>query len=398
MAPSDLSQIDGLVDAALKLARTAPTGRLALARLAEAVEPEWVDAEIAAKLAAASAVAREPIPFTRVEKVLRDAWGAKPGEELDELDGDPAAVTPTAQVHRGVLDGEPVAVKVLRPGLAASVRQDLALLDALARPLGAAFPALDAAAVLREVRARVLEELDLEHEAEVQRRFHRALRGSAAFLVPAPVMRLCHESVMVSAWVDGVPIAQAEDRDAACALLVAFVLGAGRFGVVHADPQPEDVLVTDHGRLAILDFGATRTVPEGRVDQLAQAVDAFAEADGAALGGALEELGWLPAEYGEAALELGRHALADLARPGPVRLDSAAVVAARDRLLGRTSDLARLLGAGALPPEDLWPARAGAQLFGTIARVGATGDWLELVRDAARRGWDAAEAPLRRAA
>ena len=85
------------------------------------------------------------------------------------------AVTPISQVHRGVLDGTPVAVKVLRPGLASSVRQDLALLEGLIAPLGAAFPAIDAGAILHEVRERVLDELDLENEAVAQRRFHRAL-------------------------------------------------------------------------------------------------------------------------------------------------------------------------------------------------------------------------------
>ena len=45
------------------------------------------------------------------------------------LDPEPIAVTPSAQVHRGVLEGRPVAVKLLRPGLASSVRQDLVLLE-----------------------------------------------------------------------------------------------------------------------------------------------------------------------------------------------------------------------------------------------------------------------------
>jgi hypothetical protein len=40
-----------------------------------------------------------------------------------------------------------------------------------------------------------------------------------------------------------------------------------------------------------------------------------------------------------------------------------------------------------MPPEDLWPARAVAQLFAVIARTGATGDWLELTRTALRDGW-----------
>jgi hypothetical protein len=82
--------------------------------------------------------------------------------------------------------------------------------------------------------------------------------------------------------------------------------------------------------------------------------------------------------------------LGDLVGPGPVRLDSAAVVAMRDRLLGRPGPLARLLLAGALPAADVWPLRGAAQLFATIARVGATGAWVELAQAAMRDGWDVA--------
>lgn len=398
MAPASLRQLEALLEAGLSLARTARSGRLALARLAESLAPEWIDPRVARELDAAAAAAREPVPAGRIEKELKAAWGCRPGDELDELDPEPVAVTPTAQVHRGVLEGSAVAVKVLRPGVAAGVRQDLALLDALATPLRAALPALDPGAMLREVRARVLEELDLEHEAEVQRRFQRALRGSRAFLVPAPVLRLCHQTVMVSEWVEGVPLPDAEDRDAACARLVAFVVGSARFGIVYADPQPEHVLVTGDGRIAVVDFGATREVEAARADLMSALVDAYAAGAGDALGAVLAELGWLPAADGPAALSLARFALGELAGGGPARLDAGAVAAAAERVLARPADLARLLGAGSVRPEDLIPARAGAQLFGTIARVGATGDWLALVRASAREGWGAADPELRRAA
>ena len=59
--------------------------------------------------------------------------------------------------------------------------------------------------------------------------------------------------------------AQAVDRDHAAAQLVRFVLGATAAGIVHADPDPEDVLVLPDGRLAILDFGAWRELDRDRV-------------------------------------------------------------------------------------------------------------------------------------
>lgn len=97
-------------------------------------------------------------------------------------------------------------MKVLRPGIADQVRQDLNLLETLIRPLGAAFPSLAPGVLLREVRERVLDELDLEHEASTQQ-LH----------VPAPVSALCHERVLVSAWVDDTPVGALTDPAAAAA-------------------------------------------------------------------------------------------------------------------------------------------------------------------------------------
>ncbi|HEV3055951.1 MAG TPA: hypothetical protein VGX45_14915, partial [Solirubrobacteraceae bacterium] len=103
---------------------------------------------------------------------------------------------------------------------------------------------------------------------------------------------------------------------------------------------------------------------------------------------ATERLGALPAAHARTAIDLIRTALGELAGDGPARLDSSAVIAARDRALDQPGALTELIAAGSLPPEDLWPARGVAQLFGSIARVGATGPWRELVRASVRDGWD----------
>jgi hypothetical protein len=398
MSDGTLDRIDALIHVGLRLARSAPSGRVFLARIAGAIDPTWIASPwgdtLAAELRAATADACEPVDMRRIERVLRDAWGRRPTDELDDLDSEPVAVTPISQVHRGVLDGVAVAVKVLRPGLTASVRQDVALLEGLRRPLRAAFPALDARAALHEIRARVLEEFDLENEASVQRRFHRALRNHPFLTVPAPRTELSHDGVLVGEWVDGVPLRIAGDRDTAAARLLVFVLGSARAGTIYADPDPDDVLVLRDGRLAILDFGTTRVVDPHRVDAAAAALQGLINGEVDAFGSALEQLGWLPSSHAGGALELAREALGELAGPDPVRLDNQAVVAARRRLLIRSEPLAKLILAGAVPAPDLWPALAVTQLFGTIARVGATGPWRELVRATVRDGWNATADPL----
>lgn len=394
-ADDALRRIDALIGVALRIATAAPSGRVALATVAAAIEPEWLPMPwgepIWAELEAAREQAAQPISGKEVEKALRQAWDAKPADELDEFEAEPVAVTPTSQVHRAVLDGAPVAVKILRPGLAAGVRQDLALLEGLLAPLGAAFPGIDPSALLRETRERVLDELDLEHEASAMRRFQRALRGHDFLVVPAPVTRLAADGVLVSEWIDGVPLrdAPAAALDTAAAQLVTFVAGGLREGLVHADPNPDDILMTSDGRLAVLDFGAVAIVETERADAGLAVLEAFAASDAAALGDALATLGLLDPQHAATALAVAEHVLGELGGAAPSRLDTPALIAARERLEDRPEEVVELVLSGALPPQELWPARGIGMLFGTIARVGATGAWRELLVRALRDGWSA---------
>jgi len=394
--PTDI-RLRALAEAALKLARSAPSGRLALARLADAIDPRWLgdggDGRLAAELRRASEQAREPVPFKAIERALRDAWGVAPGRELDELEREPVAVTPLAQVHRGVLDGDPVAVKVLRPGLAIGVRGDLLLLDALARPLGAAFPGLDATGMIAEVRQRVLDELDLDSESDAQRVAHRALRDHPSLHVAAPVSRLGHQNVLVTPWLDGVPLAATagRDRDRSAALYVAFVAGGARHGLVKAAASRDDALLLRDGRLAVLDFGA---VTRGDAERAAAADDALGAArrdDPADWDAALQTLGVLGPADRTAALALTRAALGPFAGVGVEPLDADAVLAIARRLAERRGELTRLAAVIAPVPGDLWALRGIGEALGAIATSGgATADWLALVRASLHEGWNAA--------
>ena len=382
-----------LADTALRIARGTTSARLALAGLRDVVDPATLPPALReralAEMERAHEAATRPLAFNEVEKALADAWGEPPDRVLDELGNEPVARTPTAQVHRGVHEGAHVAVKILRPGVADQVRLDLNLLEALIRPLGAAFPSLAPGLLLREVRERILDELDLEHEASTQRSFARALRRHPRLHVPAPVSALCHERVLVSAWVDGVPVGEltdSQERSAAARALVAFHVGSARFGTVHADPHPADALLMADGRFAFLDFGAVRRVAAVRVDEAVVALGALLAQDAEALGAALALLGWLPAEVGTTALVTGR-AILDGHLDGPSRLDAAAIVRIGERSGEHAEALWPLAQVACLPPEDLWPLRMLAGLVALLARFDVEEDWPALFGQAAREGW-----------
>ncbi len=388
-----LDALRSLADTGLKLARGTTSARLAVAGLRDVVDPAAlppkVRARVVEELEKAYAQATKPLAYKDVEKTLKDAWGEKPGKVLHRLDEEPVACTPSSQVHRGVHDGVPVAIKVLRPGLAESVRNDLNLLDALIRPIGGVFPSLRPGELLRETRERLLDELDLEHEASTQRSFARALRRHDTLHVPAPVSDLCHERVLVTAWVDGTPITELTDpaqRSAAARALVAFHVGSARFGTVHADPHPGNALLMEDGRLAIIDFGAVRRVPAERVDEALVALAAFLAGEGDALGASLGRLGWLPAEVGASALVLGRELLAGHL-DGPSRLDASSVFATGERAYAHVEAIWPLAQVASPPPEDLWPLRMLGSLSLVLARLEVEEDWPALMAAAARDGF-----------
>ena len=200
---------------------------------------------------------------SRTSRSLKGAWGSPPGKVLDKIDREPLAVTPSAQVHRGVRDGTAVAVKVLRPGLAGAVRNDLALLDVLAAPLRQVFGAMDAGAILREVRETALDELDLEHEASTQRQLRRTLRGVDGLVVPAPDMELaarpCWSASCSRAARWPIPRqGRRPRRGRPDARGRARHRGACR--LVLTDPRPGHVVLMDKGQVGLLGAGLARPV------------------------------------------------------------------------------------------------------------------------------------------
>jgi predicted unusual protein kinase regulating ubiquinone biosynthesis (AarF/ABC1/UbiB family) len=366
---------------AFELVANTTSTRLALAHLASLIGEERIPRAVRPP---------EPMAFKEVERLLKSAWGRPHGKVLDALEREPAAVTAASQVHRGEAGGRAVAVKLRRPGLAEVVRSDLVLAEAAAGAFAGVLPELDIAALVGEVRERLMDELDLEYEAATQRRFARALRDHPRLHVPAPDMELSEEGVLVSDWVDGTPIRalrSAGDRRAAAEAIVEFVVSVpGLVGVAVADPHPDDALLMADGRLAVVDFGAVREVPRARVALAADALDAFIAADAAALAKVLEALGWLPAATTKDA-QLGLDIAEDLLGPvlrGEAPFTAEALEDAAYGLERHAGTIARQARRSAVLPEDVWPLRGIGQLGIVLAHLGVQADWLELARAALR--------------
>jgi hypothetical protein len=371
-----------LLEAGGALVRRSSSGRVALGRAAALVDADAVPAALSRlplELERARAEAATPIAFKDVEKLLKSAWGSPHGKVLDELDRKPLAVTPSAQVHRGVRDGAPVAVKVLRPGLAGAVRNDLALLDVLATPLRQVFGAIDAGAILREVRETALDELDLEHEASTQRQLRRTLRAVDGLVVPAPDMDLSGETVLVTELLDGRTLADPKvkvaDPGAVARTLVAAHVTAARAGLVLTDPRPGHVVLLPKGAVGLLGTGLARPVDRARTTTALEALVAWRAGDQDGFAAVVSGgLGLLPEADAIKAYGLAAVVLGDVLS-GPATLDGPALAAIAERGLDHLTAALKLAATVTPHPHDLAVLRSVGQLASVLARLRATEDW-----------------------
>jgi predicted unusual protein kinase regulating ubiquinone biosynthesis (AarF/ABC1/UbiB family) len=301
---------------------------------------------------------------------------------LDALDlAAPVAVTPLAQVHRGEVDGAPIAVKVRRPGLDAALRADLALLDALRPPLGVAAPRLDAGRLLAQIREQALDELDLEHEAAQQRVVARALRGRAPVEIPAGHSELAVPGASVSAFLDGPTLAATRPADpgAVARALVAAHVEAARAGLVLCDPRANHVVLRPDGSVGLLGTGAAVAVDRSRLRGWIALAGSVRAANPGAFAAEAAELALLArAEDARAVHGLLREVFSDLVT-GPARLDGAALAAVADRALPRAGTAVALAARARPEPHDVWLGRGGGQLLAVLAGLGAREDWLALL-------------------
>lgn len=234
-----------------------------------ATRPDIVGAAVAQDLAVLQDK-MEPFDPAQVPTLLRDALGSR-AAELTEL-SPPIAAASIAQVHRALLrtaEGttRTVAVKILRPGIRQRFLDDLASYYAAARLLERVAPKmrrLRPTDVVRTLERSALLELDLRLEGAAISEMRENIENDEGFRVPDVIWDQTAETVLTTAWIDGIPVRDNAALDAAGVnrselarhLLQNFLLHAIRDGYFHADMHPGNLFADPRtSSLVAVDFG-----------------------------------------------------------------------------------------------------------------------------------------------
>ena len=237
-----------------------------------------------------------PLSYPLVARTFQREFGKGPEELFEHFEKKASHGASIGQVHRARHKGRDYAVKVQYPGVAQSLRSDLAVVKPIAlRILG--LREADVDSYFREVEARLLEETDYRHELERSVELTKASAHVEGVRFPAYHPDLSTGRILTSDWIDGMPLdhfadsgATQRERDLIGQALWNFYSHQVHdLLVFHADPHPGNFLVKD-GELWVLDFGCTKKISREFYQKQFRFLDPRLERDPALLQEALRDL------------------------------------------------------------------------------------------------------------
>jgi predicted unusual protein kinase regulating ubiquinone biosynthesis (AarF/ABC1/UbiB family) len=355
-----------------------------------AFPPEFQE-RIQAKLAELRDAAPR-VPFEKMRKVMEDDLGERLEDVFFDFGDEAVAAASIGQVYRARLrDGRDVAVKVQYPGVANAVRADLQNLGLIMRVARRIAPGMDAKAMTAEIRERLTDELDYEHEAQQHRAFARSWRNHPFIYIPGVVTELCTERVLVTEWVDGIGFEEVRELDAPTRDRFGEIVFRFFFGSLHrnghfsGDPHPGNYRLMPDGRVAFIDFGMTKRVSRADLDAEVAAIGAAMDGDAEELHRRLGAMGFFdPADSQvtpQAVFEHFHDVTAWYIEDREVTIDRELVSRVLIDFGDPRSRHWQLMKRETMPPQAMLARRMEALTLGVLGQLGATANWHRIARE-----------------
>lgn len=227
--------------------------------LREDILPKSVTGELKHLLSTLPAV-----PYAEFCEIVTRQLGRPLDMMFLSIDEVPLGSASIGQVHRATtLAGDPVIVKVVKPGIPAILRRDAKLLAMAGWILEIAFPRFGPRRIIREFSDYTLREVDLRREADNAETFAANFMDEPDIVFPAIYRELSSERVLTMEFLDGrrpdskkVQAMPLEDRERLVDLgAEAIIRMIYKDGFFHADLHPGNLLVLAGPKAGFIDLG-----------------------------------------------------------------------------------------------------------------------------------------------
>ncbi len=333
-----------------------------------------------------------PMSPALAESVVTAELGSPPSKLFEAWDPVPIAAASIGQVHRGITrDGRACAVKVQYPGVAEAIAADLGSARMVFRALSVLFPGLDPAPITEELRQRLTEELDYEHEASNQRLFADHYRGHPYIAVPEVFDHLSSARVLTTELATGATFEEVlgwpqDQRNRVAETVYRFSIGSiYRLWAFNGDPHPGNYLFAPDGSVTFLDFGLVKRFSEEETAQFERMLTAMViDRNIPRFRAELVSAGLLPADapFTDSEVEaffthFYEFVLTDETRTFTQEYASAGVRAIFDAS-GEHAELKKVLN---VPPSLVVLQRINLGLISLFAQLGATSNWRSIAEE-----------------
>ncbi|MEO9144640.1 MAG: AarF/ABC1/UbiB kinase family protein [Ginsengibacter sp.] len=210
-----------------------------------------------------------PLSGPLIIRTFTKSFGKPPDKLYDTFNLTSTNAASIGQVHEATLNGKKLAVKVQYPGVAESISSDLKLIKPFAfRLLGMNEKDLDI--YIKEVEERLLEETDYKLELRRSIEFSKACHNLKDTVFPNYYPELSSDKIITMDWMEGLHLkeflqtnpSQDLKNEIGQALWNFYNFQQHQLRAVHADPHPGNFLITPEKKLAVIDFGCIKEIPE----------------------------------------------------------------------------------------------------------------------------------------
>lgn len=356
--------------------------------------PEALPAEYARELSQLQSAAPAMGPGF-VRRRMAAELGPYWRQRFQEFDIAASASASLGQVHKAIgHDGRELAVKLQYPDMASAVEADLTQLKTIFAIHARMNPAVETSEILKEISARLREELDYDLEARHTRLYGAIFADEPRIRVPEIVAELSTKRLLTMSWLHGrrlldykeAPLAH---RNAiAQSMFTAWWFPFSHYGVIHGDPHLGNYTVFEEagapGGINLLDYGCIRTFPVAFVQGVIDLYKGLLRGDRALIVHAYESWGFrgLSDELIEALTIWARFIY------GPLLDDRERVIAegTTPGAYGRKEaftvhKILREKGPVAVPREFVFMDRAAIGLGGVFLHLGAKQNWYRLFNE-----------------